>query len=188
MKSNSQLVRLFVAVPVPEEIAQELERWTKDNRDKIPFRKWIHPQDYHITIQFLGDTTIERIDGLQTALRSIKGHPVSLMLNGAGFFGAPKAPRVLWAAVAGNLPGLNDLHTSVIQATRALGYVPEDRPYAAHITLARSYVGENEFCVEAIQSAPEAAKWEADRFTLMRTHMNDSPMYEMIGSFPLFET
>ncbi|WP_438351076.1 RNA 2',3'-cyclic phosphodiesterase [Paenibacillus sp. FA6] len=186
MKRNSQSMRLFVAIPIPVRVTMELERWVQANRERLAFRKWTHPQDYHITIQFLGETTIENMDVLQTTLRSIKVEPISLMLKGAGFFGVPKAPRVLWAGMSGDLLGLNRFHESVIQATRALGYVPETRPYAAHITLAQRYVGENEFCSEILQSAPAGIEWEADRFTLMRTHMNASPMYEAIGSFPMF--
>ncbi|TXK85144.1 RNA 2',3'-cyclic phosphodiesterase [Paenibacillus sp. N3.4] len=188
MKSMGQPMRLFVAIPVPEQVGEKLEQWTKANRERLPFRKWTHVQDYHITIQFLGETTIEKMDALQIALRNIKSKPISLVLNGVGFFGTPKAPRVLWAAVSGDLLALNSLHTSVIQATHALGYVAEDRPYAAHMTLARSYAGENEFLAEALKSAPKGIEWKSDNFILMRTHMNASPMYETIGSFPLLET
>ncbi|MNP26075.1 RNA 2',3'-cyclic phosphodiesterase [compost metagenome] len=187
MKSNHPSVRLFVAVPVPTQIANELERWTKANSDLLPFRKWVHPQDYHITIQFLGETPIEKMDGLQTALRSITAKTASLMLNGAGIFGTPKSPRVLWAAVSGNLHRLNNLHASVIQSTQPLGYVPEDRPYTAHITLARNYTGEKPFNIDSLQFAPAGVEWKADRFILMQTHMNASPMYEMIESYPLLE-
>ncbi|OAB74689.1 RNA 2',3'-cyclic phosphodiesterase [Paenibacillus crassostreae] len=145
----------------------------------------MHPQDYHITIQFLGETTPEQMGGLQTVLSSINEQPLSLKLNGAGFFGSSKAPRILWAGVSGNLTGLNNLHASVIQATHQCGFIVEERRFAAHITLARNYVGEHEFNVEAIQSAPIGVGWKADRFTLMSTHMNASPMYEIIESYPL---
>ncbi len=181
---SKQSMRVFVAVPLPKEIVETLERWTRDNRDRLSFRKWTHPQDYHITLQFLGETPTDKIEGLRAVLEGVEIKPMALKLNGIGVFGSPTAPRVLWAAVSGDLIGLNSLHASVVQATRSQGYIPEERPYAAHITLARNFNGPNEFTKDVLDSAPSGTEWLADRFTLMRTHMNASPMYEVIGSYP----
>jgi len=178
-------MRVFAAIPLPKPIAKELERWAITHRANLPFRKWTHPNDYHITLQFLGDTPMERIESLNAALSRIQAEPMSFSLSGAGTFGAPKAPRVLWAAVSGDMMGLNSLHDAIIEATRTLGYVPEDRPYAPHITIARGFADGGNLSTEVITSAPAGAEWKADRFVLMRTHMNHSPMYEEIGSYPL---
>jgi 2'-5' RNA ligase len=183
--SKDHSIRVFVAIPIPEHIAMELERWTIAYREGLPFRKWTHPKDYHITLQFLGETPWVKIEALQAALRNIRAAPITLSLNGVGYFGQLKAPRVLWTAVAGDLNGLNYLHMAVIQATRTLGFVPEDRPYTSHITLARSFVEGNAISIGAINSAPVGAEWVTDCFTLMRTHLNASPMYQVIDNFLL---
>lgn len=185
--SKEHTQRLFVAIPVPEHISGKLEDWTRAHKEKLPFRKWSHPRDYHITLQFLGDTPAAKHEALQAVLREAKATPLSLALNGAGTFGPPKAPRVLWAAVSGDLERLASLHLEVIKATRSIGFEPEDRPYAPHITLARGFAGSGEMPPEATVSAPATFEWEADRFVLMRTHMNASPMYEVIGEFPFPE-
>lgn len=182
---EKQTQRLFVAIPVPEHISRKLEDWTLDHKAQLRFRKWTHPRDYHITLQFLGDTPAAKREALQNVLGEARAMPISLALNGAGTFGLPKAPRVLWAAVAGNLQGLASLHMEVIKATRSIGFEPEDRPYSPHITLARGFIGTGGMPAEALLSAPASFEWEADRFVLMRTHMNASPMYEVIGNFPL---
>lgn len=183
--SKEQSQRLFVAIPVPEHISGRLENWTREQKDKLPFRKWSHPRDYHITLQFLGDTPAARHEALQAALREARVKPFSLALNGAGTFGPPSAPRVLWAAVGGDLEALTALHREIVKATRPIGFEPEDRPYAPHITLARRFAGDGEMPSDAALSAPSSYEWEADRFVLMRTHMNASPMYEIIGTFPM---
>jgi 2'-5' RNA ligase len=185
--SKDHTQRLFIAIPVPEPISKKLEEWTLDHKEKLSFRKWTHPRDYHITLQFLGDTTAAQRDALQAALREVKAKSLSLALNGAGTFGLAKSPRVLWAAVAGDLEGLNNLHAEVIKATRTAGFEPEDRPYSPHITLARGFAGGMDMSKESTASAPSSFDWKADRFVLMRTHMHASPMYEVIGEFPLSE-
>lgn len=178
-------MRVFVAIPIPENITEELERWTFSCREALPFRKWTHVKDYHITLQFLGAASLVKIEAIQAALRNIKATPITLSLNGVGFFGSPKAPRVLWTAVSGNLMELNSLHLKVVQATRPLGFEPEDRPYTSHITLARGFTEGNVISSGVINSAPIGAEWVADRFTLMQSHLNVSPMYEVIDSYDL---
>lgn len=183
--SKEPAQRLFVAIPVPEHISERLEDWTREQKEKLSFRKWSHPRDYHITLQFLGDTPAAKHEALQAVLQEAKAKPFSLALNGAGTFGPPSAPRVLWAAVSGDLEALTALHREVIKATRSIGFEPEERPYSPHITLARKFAGAGEMPPEATFSAPALFEWEANRFVLMRTHMNASPMYEVIGEFRL---
>ncbi|GGH15241.1 RNA 2',3'-cyclic phosphodiesterase [Paenibacillus segetis] len=182
---NNQSVRVFVAVPIPKPIAEELEHWRNANRDKLPFRKWTHPQDYHITLQFLGETSLHKLEAICTSLREIKANPFTLSINGGGFFGQAKSPRVLWSAVSGDIRSLRSLHLSVIQATSGLGFIPEERPYNPHITLARKATDSDSTIVEVMSSAPAGLAWEVDHFTLMRTHMNVSPMYEIVETFTL---
>lgn len=184
-QNKAPTIRLFVAVPIPGLIAEKLQDWTLAHKEWLPFRKWVHPQDYHITLQFLGDTPVSRAEALQAALREVRAASIGLALNGAGTFGPAKAPRVLWAALTGDLKGLTSLHMAVTKATSSLGFEPEDRPYTPHITLARGFAGGGEMPIEATADAPAGVIWEADRFVLMQTHMQASPMYEVIGEFPL---
>lgn len=177
-------MRIFIAFPVLGEAARELEEWAKEHRSSLPFRKWVHPKDYHITLQFLGEWPESRLEELHAALRNIRGSSVKLALHGGGSFGPPQAPRVLWSALAGDVEGLKQLHLSVVQATQSLGFKAEERPYAAHITLARNFIGSNGGMLkDAIATMPVEAAWEADRFVLMRTNMRATPMYEPIGEY-----
>lgn len=179
-------MRVFIALPIQGEAAEELDSWTKEHLAIIPFRKWTHPKDYHITLQFLGEWPEARLEELHGALRGIRMSPIKLALNGGGSFGPRQAPRVLWSGVAGDVEGLKRLHLAVVQATKTIGFVPEERPYAPHITLARTYTGNNSSELnEVMATMPVEAAWEADRFVLMRTHMNASPMYETIGEYEL---
>ncbi|WP_053374056.1 RNA 2',3'-cyclic phosphodiesterase [Paenibacillus sp. FJAT-27812] len=181
---NGQKQRLFIAIPVPEPIAKLLADWTLVHKEKLPFRKWTHPRDYHITLQFLGDTTAAQHEMLLYSLREVKGNPLTLALNGAGTFGKPESPRVLWAAVGGDVEPLTALQAEVVKATRTANFEPEERTFRPHLTLAKGFAGGLLLSNETLSSIP-SFEWEADRFVLMRTHMNASPMYEVISDFPL---
>ncbi|SDC93471.1 2'-5' RNA ligase [Paenibacillus sp. UNCCL117] len=178
-------MRVFIALPLPGEISAELERWTRLHKSKLPFRKWVHPRDYHITLQFLGEAAPERVEAVQASLRSIRSEPISLALNGAGTFGSPKAPRVLWSAVSGQTDKLRTLQAEVVRAMRPHGFVPEERPYSPHITLARTFAGEGGSPgLDVLSKDLPATGWTADRCVLMQTHMGASPMYKAIGEYP----
>jgi 2'-5' RNA ligase len=178
-------MRLFVAIPISQSVSKELESWAADHKNGLPFRKWTHPSDYHITLQFLGDTSAIQREELVAALKKVKANVISLTWSGIGTFGPPAAPRVLWGAVSGDLMGLSALHKEVIKATSSVGFVPEDRPYSPHITLAKGFAGANKMPIEAATSIASSFSFEIDQFVLMLTHMNESPMYEVIDRFPL---
>ncbi|MCA0758175.1 RNA 2',3'-cyclic phosphodiesterase [Paenibacillus sp. N4] len=184
-KSDEAAMRLFVALPAPPPVADELECWTREQKKRLSFRKWTHPRDYHLTLQFLGDVPVSRAEELAGALRTVQTGPIRLELGGIGTFGQPSAPRVLWASVTGDLERLTALHKAVTEATAPLGFEAESRPYAPHITLARGFAGGSPEGGFGELAAPSGAGWVADRFVLMRTHMHQSPMYEVIGEFPL---
>lgn len=184
--------RLFIAVRLPEPLRTALGEDCARLSRELEFAKWVHPEDYHITLQFLGDTGRERIPALIDALKAAaaEASPFKLELSRAGTFGTAKAPRVLWAGVAGDRTALEALHRRVVAATGPLGFVPENRPYSPHITLARKYRGAAPFPAGKLEgwpgadlSAPATGEgWEVMDFVVFATRMGASPMYEIVES------
>ncbi len=43
----------FIGINVPVSIAHQAENWAKE-LIPFPFKQWTYPDDYHITLQFLG--------------------------------------------------------------------------------------------------------------------------------------
>lgn len=180
---TESVMRLFIAVPLPEVVSNRIARWAEALRTDVSFRKWVHPQDYHITLQFLGDTKTERVESVLTSLRRIadEQEAVQLSLQGAGVFGPASAPRILWAGISGELEKLGLLQQRVSSVMAPLGFTVEDRPYKPHITTARKYTGGN-ITADLVRTGPEPVSWKADRLVLFRTKMHSNPMYERLGS------
>lgn len=184
MSVNEEKCRLFIAVPLPQEVKQKLEAWCRERKPQLDFKKWVYAEDYHITVQFLGDTAPGRLDELLASLtRAAKGiGPLQLEAAGIGTFGRPANPSVLWAGVRGDVNGLEILHSRVTSENRALGYVPEERRFSPHITLARKYREGAGLDPAALQIQHEFGSWTADSLVIYRTHMHKRPMYEVVGS------
>ncbi|CAM2977030.1 RNA 2',3'-cyclic phosphodiesterase [Paenibacillus sediminis] len=187
--SKETSMRLFVAVPIPSAIKEQLQSWCDRHKANLHFRRWVHIDDYHITLQFLGATLPEQMDKLISVLREAGMHQTkfSLTVHGLGTFGSRDAPRVLWAGLQGDLQALNRLQQAIVTATSQVGFVPEDRPYRPHITLASKYdaSAEQKFNAELAPVDTIEAAFSVDRFVLYRSHLNAQPMYEELESFQL---
>lgn len=196
--SESTSERLFIAVRLPRKQRELLEKSASRLSGEMKFAKWTHSEDYHVTLQFLGDTPKENIPELLTSLKGISGKLPSFQLNldDWGTFGPASAPRVLWAGVSGELDKLKELQRSVVSATGPLGFISESREYNPHITLARRYRDQQPFSMERLQkfSASDSKienecsskGWTVDAFVVYATKMHAIPMYEMIEKVSFF--
>ncbi|WP_054948676.1 RNA 2',3'-cyclic phosphodiesterase [Numidum massiliense] len=134
--------RLFVALPLSQDVRAVLYRWTRTECERLPFRKWVHRDDYHITLHFLGDCAPSQTEAIAEKLRIAADQvsPFSLQLTShLGTFGKREQPRILWAGVAGDTSALKRLQAAVVTALTPLGFAGEERPYRPHITIARQY-------------------------------------------------
>ncbi|GAA3402338.1 RNA 2',3'-cyclic phosphodiesterase [Paenibacillus hodogayensis] len=181
--------RLFVALPIPTDRQAniEAEMTALKRNSQFAFKKWVHPADLHITLKFIGDVPDEAASLIEAALERVaaRSTPFPLRLLGAGTFGLTPSPKVLWIGVGGKQEPLRSLQSDVEQELSALGYAPEQRPYAPHITVARQYAGQAPASLEGLEKlfpdeAGPAHEWAADRLVLYRTRLGAVPMYEPV--------
>ena len=100
---------------------------------------WVAPENFHITLKFLGGVDDGRVPPLVEALReAVQGHrPFALDIAGLGAFPSATRPRVLWAGVAGGLDPLSALAEGVEQVMASHGFSREERGFSPHVTLGR---------------------------------------------------
>lgn len=179
--------RIFIAVPIPKEIQKNINVWCEKNREVLLFRRWTYTEDYHITVQFLGDTSVGSLSDLTEGLEKTisKVESFQMEAQGIGTFGKVAEPRVLWAGVHGDIAVLEKLHDNVIMATSPLGFIAEDRPYHPHITLARKYKEDQKFNPELCHTQVSFGSWSVDHIVIYRTNLGNAPMYEEIASISL---
>ena len=58
----------FVGVPVAEHVAALIGTWVNEKKAEYGFKKWLVPEDYHITLSFLGKASEVQIEMLQQQL------------------------------------------------------------------------------------------------------------------------
>jgi 2'-5' RNA ligase len=123
--------RLFSAIEIPRSIAARLTMF----RAGLNGARWIDPENYHLTLRFIGDVDGATARDFTHALSGIEVPPFDLRLDGLGSFGGRK-PRAIFAALAPS-EELEALHRANERAARAAGLPPEGRNFKPHVTLAR---------------------------------------------------
>lgn len=190
-------MRLFIALDIDPPIRERITEFRDQMRPLAPEVRWVGPQTFHVTLQFLGET--KKLDEIQRALQRVKAAPVQLAFRGAGFFPNPHYPRVFWIGIAGD-ERLQALVGEVTRATLPLGFTREDGPYKPHLTLARSGSGRpcpipGEHPTPALQRIREAlAKSATPDFGTMTAHQfylyesklsSAGPRYCELSRYPL---
>jgi 2'-5' RNA ligase len=123
--------RLFTALEVPRSIAAGLSLL----KGGLPGARWIDPENYHITLRFIGDIEDRRADDLAEALDRVRVKPFPLSVRGLSVFGS-KNPHSLIACVAPH-PALFALQSDIDRICQRLGLPGDPRRFTPHITIAR---------------------------------------------------
>ena len=130
--------RLFVAVPIGEELRSELaasvEEWRE--RPDLTGLRWTDPAAWHLTLLFLGATDPGRVEDISSAIRAVVAHhePMELTTGGLGGFGSTAKARVAWYGIHDADGGLRRLADDL----RAALAPHEPGRFRAHVTLGRA--------------------------------------------------
>jgi RNA 2',3'-cyclic 3'-phosphodiesterase len=125
-------MRLFVALSLPENLRWQLQLLCSG----LPDVRWVPPENFHITLRFIGDVDGGVVEDIDAGLAGIRAPGFRLQLAGVGHFGSGGKVRSLWAGVARE-PALQHLHDKVESAVVRAGLEPNGQKFTPHVTLAR---------------------------------------------------
>lgn len=125
------MLRLFTALALPPAAASDLAMM----QTALPGARWTRPENFHITLRFIGEVDVRTADDAASALAALSAAPFDLTLKGCGVFGKD-APRSVWVGVETN-PALDRLNAKLERAFQRIGLRPDKRKFMPHVTLAR---------------------------------------------------
>lgn len=130
--------RTFIAIDIPpngavSKLLDNIRLVLK--HEKI---KWVSHTQFHITLQFLGDTDEAHLDAINHHLEEITRNYENLILKigNPGVFQNIRDPKVLWLDIHKN-PALIELKLRIEQCLEGFGYKPDYRPFHPHLTIGR---------------------------------------------------
>jgi RNA 2',3'-cyclic 3'-phosphodiesterase len=125
------MLRLFVAIGIPENVADQLPM----PDGAIGGVSWVPDDNFHVTLRFIGEVDNARARDIDDVLGALRCPQFELQLHGLDTFGG-KSPHALFAGVRPS-PPLVHLHHKVDAALTRLGHPSERAKYTPHVTLAR---------------------------------------------------
>ena len=187
--------RLFVAVPLPADALATCRVLLEGVRDGpvggVP--RWVHLENLHLTVRFLGDTPPDLVPDVALAVRDALAGSLAfdVILAGAGAFPAARKPRALWLGIERGAAELGALADALNPALEPLGWPPDDRRYRPHLTVARldsASIAQGAAAADALRAATTgwSVAFPAVTAVLYRSHLGGGPpRYEPLVEIPL---
>jgi 2'-5' RNA ligase len=188
-------VRLFIAVDPDEAVkaaagaaARELAGRLRGAARAV---RWVDPTNLHLTVRFIGDVDPPAAARVREQLEPpIAIDAFELAFGGVGAFPAAGPPRVVWIGVTRGAAGLAGLHDELERRVRAAGLPPDDRPFAAHLTIGRVKRADSATGAairrELSGCRIDVAASQVTAVTLYRSRtLPSGPVYEALSRTPL---
>jgi RNA 2',3'-cyclic 3'-phosphodiesterase len=129
-------MRIFIALDIDDAIRQRIRRFMEGVTGFAPDARWVRPESLHVTLKFVGEKPVEKVEEIKHTLSSIRAESIEISFRGYGFFPTAKAARVFWVGIESG-PQLSRLANAVDESMFGLGIPKEDHPFTPHLTLAR---------------------------------------------------
>jgi 2'-5' RNA ligase len=165
-------------VPLPEATVAAVADLVSATRASMPAAeravRWVRLDGLHVTIRFLGATPPAALEDLAEAGRRAAAGipPFRIAIAGAGAFPSESRPRAVWLGITRGAPELAGLAGRLDALLEPLGWAAPDRPFTAHLTLARADgVRAGAQTVRALIAAVDGRElsFRADRLVLFET-------------------
>jgi 2'-5' RNA ligase len=189
--SNDKTIRAFLAIAPPAEILKEIDKLQDRLKISCPFDiRWVKPEGMHLTLKFFGDMAAKDLQPISEVVsgQTAGTRPLHLNIKGLGVFPGIRRPRVLWLGVGGEVARLIALQGVLAQGFETCGIKKEERPFRAHLTLARIKSPQGLSGLDKVleeKEAESAGSFEAKGLILFKSDLTPKgAIYTVLADFP----
>ncbi|RFT16066.1 MAG: 2'-5' RNA ligase [Candidatus Saccharicenans subterraneus] len=133
-------MRTFIAIDLSQEIKNRLTAAVKQLKPLATGIKWVAPENYHLTLKFMGEVAESRIEDIKAILDNLSGkyQKFNLVARGTGSFPPGQSRmRVIWVGLEAG-PELFSIQAELEEALSQQGFEKEERPFSPHLTIGRA--------------------------------------------------
>lgn len=169
--------RLFFALWPQESVCEEMQPTLRRLQTSLTAR-WVPPQNLHMTLAFLGDIETGRLPGVKAAASFVRAQAFEMLLDRIEHW---RRPQVICLSPSKLTTPLERLAAELAANLRAEGFELDDRPFRAHMTLARKAP----FPPQNNRLDPPI-RWPCDSFALVESrHDSGGSHYVILDRFDL---
>jgi len=188
----NQPIRTFIAI----EIDQNLKKILTDAQNRFKeidcSVKWVRPENMHLTLKFLGDVPVKKIDLLKHSLKKIFFMPsFETELTELGGFPSIERPRILWAGLSDEQGYLTTLVKTLEHDLGKIGFRKDRKSFHPHLTIGRIRTPKN---IDRLSKTisdyplPSGMKQTVRTVTLYQSTLTPTgPIYEPLETYPLLQ-
>ncbi|MFC1738404.1 RNA 2',3'-cyclic phosphodiesterase [Planctomycetota bacterium] len=187
-------MRVFIAIDINNEIRaaiSDLQQKLKADADiKKHDVKWVRPENIHLTLKFLGETTdTQLLDVCNAVEQAVAGeNGFHLEIASVGYFGGGSA-RVLWVGTRPESDELCRLQKKIEEQLSQVGWPKEKRSFTGHLTLCRiknTNAGAKLAQISEKYSDYNLGTISVDSVKVYQSRLTPKgPIYNMLGNYKL---
>lgn len=184
-------MRTFIAIDISDELKSKLADLQARIRKSVPNLKFTAPHQLHLTLKFLGEIDESQLPDITAVVEALAARrpPFEVVPKTLGTFGRPTNITVMWLGLTDPSNILHALHADLERSLAPLGFPPEERPFKAHLTLARNKNPNlSKHILKALESEPpfKAVAERVETVTLYESKLESTgAVYRAIGRFGL---
>jgi len=180
-------MRCFVAIDIDDRLRKEIEKLQREFKRRLKNQagiKWVGPELIHLTLKFLGEVEDDRAEEIGQAIELVCAEHKSFELefSTVGSFGRPA--KVLWLGGGKQNTELEKLVQDIEEAFEELDFEKEQRPFSAHLTLARvkdDRIGKQIAEIAANFGTVDAGTIKVDAVCFYKSQLtSDGPVYTLL--------
>ena len=151
---------------------------------------WVKPENFHLTLKFLGKTTEEKLPAIRSILQQVAGQTpaFSLKISGTGIFGSSYKPRVIWFGVENDII-IRQLGETVLNHLDKAGFHRDRQNFVPHLTIGRiNKINHKKMFQKAMADHRDDFLQESvvDKIILYESLLKPSGVvYQVVSKFPL---
>jgi len=182
--------RIFLAVNLESKIKKEISLIQNVITSGNSVIKWVKPELMHITLEFFGNQSKDKIQLISGIVRKItdncKEFNIGISLN-IGAFPSIKKPKIIWVGIEkGNdeLKGLSHLIKTELKRNH---FMTVDAEFRSHITIGRiKYLKDLDLSKYSTRSTTTKNNSQTVKsIELMESNLTRyGPIYQVVESFP----
>jgi 2'-5' RNA ligase len=168
---NDERARLFVALELPEQVREALATWRSEALRELVEVRAVAVDSLHVTLCFLGWRPVREIEPIAEAVEALRPHGAATLAVAGAQWLPPRRPRVLAVKLDDAAGALGQAQAALSAELEAGGwFVPEARPFLAHVTVAR--VAKGARLRKPVLREPPALAFDGSAVTLFRSRLS----------------
>lgn len=176
--------RIFIGLPIHKNIANQIATL----QGGVPGALWVPPENYHISLRFIGEVDEIKKEDIAEALEEIAFPTFKISLQGIGIFTQKDNPHHLWLKPTPEEHLIKLYRKIETLLTNELSIKAETRKFTPHLTIAKLKDANTEKVGQFMQwhNLFKTPEFEVTEYALFESHLtNNGPVYKPLDFYDL---